>query len=93
MTPYENGSMLTLTCNATGNPAPVAYWKKDNGDGQFVALDVSGDNRHLGQSVIEVELSEETYGTTYRCVANNTQDYHYFDYPLKGGHLFSFYFQ
>ena len=91
VTPYLNGSMLMLTCNATGNPVPVAYWKKDNGDGQFVALEGSGDNHHLSQNVIEVELSEATYGTTYRCVANNTQDYHSSDYTLAGGNLFSSY--
>ena len=89
VTPYEHGSTLTLACSATGNPVPVAYWEKDIGDGQFVPLEGSGDNRHLGQNVIEVELSEETYGTTYRCVANNTQDYHTFNYTLQGGHLFS----
>ena len=91
VTPYQNGNTLTLTCSATGNPVPVAYWEKDIGDGQFVPLEGSGDNRHLGQNVIEVELSEETYGTTYRCVANNTQDYHTADYPLQGGHLFPSY--
>ena len=74
VTYYRNGNTLTLTCNATGNPVPVVYWEKDNGDDQFVPLEGSGDKRHLGQNVIQVELSEETYGTTYRCVAKNTQD-------------------
>ena len=93
VTPYQNGSTLTLTCNATGNPVPVAYWEKDNGDDQFLPLEVGDHYRHSDQNVITVELSEENYGTTYRCVANNTQDYHTSSYTLQGGHLFSSYFQ
>ena len=91
MTSSQSSSTLTLTCNATGNPVPVVYWKKDNGDGQFVPLEGSGDKRPLGQNVIEVEVSEETYRTTFRCVANNTQDYVISDYHPQGGHLFSSY--
>lgn len=87
VTSFTNDNNVTLKCIATGNPVPVVYWEKDNGDGQFVPLEGSGDKRHLGQNVIEVKLSEETYGTTYRCVANNTQGYNFDDYPLQGGHF------
>ena len=83
MTSSTNDNNVTLTCTATGNPVPVIYWMKDNGDGQFVPLEGSGDKRHLGQNVIEVELSEETYGTTYRCVANNAQGSNVDDYLLQ----------
>jgi len=83
----QNDSTLMLTCKASGNPGPVVHWEKDNGDGQFVPLEGRGEKRQLGQNVIEVQLSEETYGTTYRCVANNSQGYVIKDHLVQGGHL------
>jgi len=90
VTVNQNGNTLTLTCTATGNPVPVVYWEKDNGDGQFDPLGGTGEKR-VGQNVLEVELSQETYGTTYQCVASNTQDNDTYQYVVQGGHLFSSY--
>ena len=78
---------IELICSATGNPLPVVSWQKKDSDGQFVSLEGSDGEWVLGRNVIDVELSEEHYGT-YRCMAKNTQGDDYRDHLLSKGALF-----
>ena len=79
--------MMSLTCSATGNPPPLVSWQKENSDGQFVPLEGRGGEWVLDRNVIQVELSEEFYGT-YRCLAKNTQGDNHTDHTLSPGGLF-----
>ena len=78
--------MIQLTCSATGNPLPVVSWQKKDREGNFVQLEGSGGKWVLGQNAIDMELSEENYGT-YRCAATNTEGKDHEDYPLSKGGL------
>lgn len=87
MTPFHDDNMIQLTCSATGNPPPVVSWQQEDSDGQFVPLEGSGGEWILGRNVIDLEMSEEYYGT-YRCMAKNNQGDNHKDYQLSPGGLF-----
>ena len=64
---------VKLVCSATGNPTPTVSWQKEaEREGSFVPLPGKDGQWVLRSSVINVKLSEDTYGA-YRCVANNSQ--------------------
>ena len=64
----EEGLLMTLFCNATGNPPPTLSWTKDGSpltNTQGIIL--SGDNETL--YIAKVNRSESG---NYRCVARNS---------------------
>ncbi|XP_066015799.1 hemicentin-1-like [Pocillopora verrucosa] len=64
----EEGSNLTLFCNATGNPAPIILWTKDGSPIiNNSRIKFSTHNRLLSISNVNREDSGH-----YRCVANNS---------------------
>ena len=63
----EEGLLMTLFCNATGNPPPTISWTKDGSplnNNQGILF--SGDNETL--SIASINRSESG---NYRCVARN----------------------
>jgi len=64
------GDNVTLTCNATGNPAPTISWTRDGSP-----LDINGNSSRIGFSLDEKELTITNVNRTdsgeYRCVAEN----------------------
>ena len=62
------GYILTLSCNATGNPVPTISWTKD---GSAISSDsrisLSADNKHL--TIMNVNRTDSG---EYRCVASNS---------------------
>ena len=60
------GSMVTLSCNATGNPTPNITWTRafDNGTDSALLLPV-GDGRYVINNVMRGS------NETYRCAADN----------------------
>ena len=64
----EEGSNLTLFCNATGNPTPIMLWTKDG----------SPIHKNFGISflihnrLLKISNVHRTDSGHYRCVANNS---------------------
>ena len=64
----EEGLLMTLFCNATGNPPPTLSWTKDGSPlTNTHGIIFSGDNDTL--SIAKVNRSESG---NYRCVARNS---------------------
>ena len=64
----EEGSNLTLFCNATGNPTPIILWTKDGSPiNNNSRIRFSKHNRLLTIS----NVSRTADSGHYRCVANN----------------------
>ena len=64
----EEGLLMTLFCNATGNPPPTLSWTKDGSPlTNTHGIIFSGDNDTL--SIAKVNRSESGI---YRCVARNS---------------------
>ena len=64
----EEGLLMTLFCNATGNPPPTLSWTKDGSPlTNTHRIIFSGDNDTL--SIAKVNRSESG---NYRCVARNS---------------------
>ena len=64
LTEREN---VTLSCNATGNPAPSISWTKDGSAGNSLRISLSLDNKQLTITNVSRDDSGD-----YRCVANNS---------------------
>ena len=63
LTEREN---VTLSCNATGNPAPSISWTKDGSATNSLRISLSLDNKQLTITNVSRDDSGD-----YRCVANN----------------------
>ena len=64
----EEGSNLTLFCNATGNPTPIILWTKDGSPtNNNSRIRFSKHNRLL--TISNVNRTDSGH---YRCVANNS---------------------
>ena len=63
LTEREN---VTLSCNATGNPAPSISWTKDGSATNSLRISLSLDNKQLTITIVSRDDSGD-----YRCVANN----------------------
>ena len=61
------GENVTLSCNATGNPAPSISWTKDRSAVNFLKISLSSDNKQLTITNVNRDDSGD-----YRCVANNS---------------------
>ena len=64
----EEGSKLTLFCNATGNPAPIILWTKDGssiGNNSRISFSIPG-------RLLIISNANRTDSGHYRCVANNS---------------------
>ena len=64
LTEREN---VTLSCNATGNPAPSISWTKDGSATHSLRIGLSLDNKHLTITNVSRDDSGD-----YQCVANNS---------------------
>ena len=64
LTEREN---VTLSCNATGNPAPSISWTKDGSAANSLRISLSLDNKQLTITNVSRDDSGD-----YRCVANNS---------------------
>ena len=64
LTEREN---MTLSCNATGNPAPSISWTKDGSAVNSPRISLSLDNKQLTITNVSRDDSGD-----YRCVANNS---------------------
>ena len=64
LTEREN---VTLSCNATGNPAPSISWTKDGSAVNSPKISLSLDNKQLTITNVSRDDSGD-----YRCVANNS---------------------
>ena len=55
------GEVLSLFCNATGNPSPNITWTKE------------GNNEHLGtgETLVITNSTTKSDGGVYRCTVNN----------------------
>ena len=66
----KEGSNVTFSCNATGNPAPTFSWTKDG-----LAI-TSSDNPRISLSLNNKKLTitnlTKTDGGEYTCVATNS---------------------
>ena len=64
----EEGSELTLFCNATGNPAPIILWTKDGSP-------INNNSRirfSIHNRLLTISNVNRTDSGHYRCVANNS---------------------
>ena len=62
------GDILTLSCNATGNPEPGISWTKDGSPiSRIYRISLSDDNKQL--TITNVNRTESG---EYRCVASNS---------------------
>ena len=64
----EEGSNLTLFCNATGNPTPIILWTKDGSP-------INNNSRirfSIHNRLLTVSNVNRTDSGHYRCVANNS---------------------
>ena len=64
LTEREN---VTLSCNATGNPAPSISWTKNGSAANSPRISLSLDNKQLTITNVSRDDSGD-----YRCVANNS---------------------
>ena len=64
LTEREN---VTLSCNATGNPAPSISWTKDGSAANSLRISLSLDNKQLTITNVSRDDSGD-----YRCVASNS---------------------
>ena len=62
---------MTLSCNASGNPAPAISWTRDgslvNTSGNFTRISFSHDKKQL--TITDVSRTDSG---EYRCVAKNS---------------------
>ncbi len=68
-TKTEGDAYVTLSCDASGNPAPVISWSRNGSPvdtSNISRISFSGDNKQLTISNVSRADSGE-----YRCVANN----------------------
>ena len=64
----EEGSNLTLFCNATGNPIPIILWTKDGSP-------INNNSRirfSIHNKLLTISNVNRTDSGRYRCVANNS---------------------
>ena len=62
------GENVTLSCNATGNPAPTVSWTKDGSPiSNNSRISLSGDNKQL-----TIRYVSRTDSGEYECVADNS---------------------
>ena len=64
----EEGSNLTLFCNATGNPTPIILWTKDGSP-------INNNSRirfSIHNRLLTISNVNRTYSGHYRCVVNNS---------------------
>ena len=64
------GENVTLSCNATGDPAPLVYWTKS---GSIISIS-SGPRISFGADNKTLTIMNVSRGDSgqYRCVANNS---------------------
>ena len=70
------GNQATLFCSVSGTPSPTnIYWEKKQNDGSYTTVDVSGNSRYSGGSLLSPNLvitnAAFSDSGTYRCLATN----------------------